>query len=780
MTVKSALWILLSITIQCAVLQESDYDDETDDYYQEPLNCSTTERIRGGHVTYSQGGMEGSVMTYHCGPGKYPFPVSFRTCGADGDWSAMRLPTGRLVSWASCKDMLCPGQLQLDNGEFWPRDQWFRIGTTQSFSCQEGFSFYGSAERNCTASGEWTGATPICDDHVNDCNDPGVPPGAERSGDRFRTGAKVTYRCQAGMHLLGSAERVCLENREWSGSSPRCQAPHAFDTPSSAAAALAGSLAGVMDVLSPDSKKKNVTRSFGRSFLVGEVSRMNVYILLDTSGSINKQNFDEARTATIALIRKLDSYDVQLNFHVLSFATETKAIVNITETETSGDIEEVIFEITNFDYHSHGRKTGTNLYSALENVLKVMSYLNENRHKNHFNETQNIIIIETDGYSNTGKKPEAALARIRSLLGYSTTQPDHTHEKMLDIYVFGVGDQVNKDELNLLASNKRGEQHYFNLKTYGTLGKMFNSIISDKSVTMCGVAQEDVSKDEAEDLDGKVYTKPWHVILTSQGEWGKKKYCSGSILNINWVLTAAHCFGTSNHTAINELTLNYGQGMVPFNNVIIHPKFNIKALRHRNVSEFYDYDVALVKTARPIPLSWTARPICLPCTVAASRAMKKINSTCEQHRAELLAHTETPAFFTHQKKERRKTHIHLKSQRPACVEKAKLTLTKPTDVSLEEYVSENFLCTGGSEKHQDSSSCKGDSGGPLFLQKRKRFFQVGVVSWGTIEMCEEAKWTNKGFSSSRPPPDARDFYIDVFKIIPWLKEHLGNELQFLS
>lgn len=143
-----------------------------------------------------QGGMEGSVMTYHCGPGKYPFPVSFRTCGADGDWSAMRLPTGRLVSWASCKgnffqespctclllnllnaflspphtEMLCPGQLQLDNGEFWPRDQWFRIGTTQSFSCQEGFSFYGSAERNCTASGDWTGATPICDDHGEEMN----------------------------------------------------------------------------------------------------------------------------------------------------------------------------------------------------------------------------------------------------------------------------------------------------------------------------------------------------------------------------------------------------------------------------------------------------------------------------------------------------------------------------------------------------------------------------------------------------------------------------------
>ncbi|MEQ2257683.1 hypothetical protein ILYODFUR_037275 [Ilyodon furcidens] len=112
-----------------------------------------------------RGGMEGSVMTYHCDPGKFPFPVSYRVCSADGDWSPLRLPSGRPVSRPICKDMLCPGQLQLDNGEFWPRNQWFQVGTTQSFSCQEGFSLYGSAQRNCTLSGEWTGATPICDDH---------------------------------------------------------------------------------------------------------------------------------------------------------------------------------------------------------------------------------------------------------------------------------------------------------------------------------------------------------------------------------------------------------------------------------------------------------------------------------------------------------------------------------------------------------------------------------------------------------------------------------------
>ncbi|KAM4589324.1 complement C2 [Fundulus diaphanus] len=777
MGVRPALWILLSIAIPGVALQESDYDYETYDYSPEPVNCSTTESIKGGRVAYSQGGMEASVMTYDCGPGKFPFPVSSRICGADGDWSAMRLPSGRLVSRPSCKDMLCPGQLQLDNGDFWPRDQWFRVGTMQSFSCRDGFSFYGSAQRNCTDSGEWTGATPICDDHANDCNDPGVPPGAERSGDRFHTGAKVGYRCQAGMHLLGSAERVCLENREWSGSAPRCQAPHTFDTPSTVAAAMAESLAGVMDVLSPDSKKKNVSRSFGRSFLVAEVSRMNVYILLDTSGSIRREDFERARNATIALITKLDSYEVQLNYHVLSFASEAKVIVDIKDTEISGDPDEVTLALREFDYHSHGRKTGTNLYSALASVLNQISFLNQNRHRNHFNETQNIIIIQTDGYSNKGEKPEAALVRIRNLLGYNTTLPDHTHEKMLDVYVFGVGDQVNKNELNALASKKSGEKHFFVLKDYQTLGEVFNSIISDSSVTMCGIAQEEITKEQKES-GGKAYTMPWHVTLIPTDKV-TNNYCSGSILSQNWVLTAAHCFAkTSTGGVATKFTIKYGVEEVGIKQVIMNPKYNTQALTDRNVSEFYDYDVALVETSRKIPLSWTARPICLPCTVPASRALKKINSTCEQHRDELLARSVTPASFIH-KTERKHTHIHLKSQRAACVEKARLTLTQPTNITLKEYVPDNFLCTGGTEGYQDAISCKGDSGGSLFLQKRKRFFQVGVLSWGTINVCEPTRSTYRHSSSSRPPPEARDFHIDVFNIMPWLKQHLGNEIQFL-
>lgn len=47
-----------------------------------------------------------------------------------------------------------------------------------------------------------------------------------------------------------------------------------------------------------------------------------------------------------------------------------------------------------------------------------------------------------------------------------------------DVYVFGIGEQVKKDQLNVLASQKRGEKHVFILKDFETLGEVFNSIIS--------------------------------------------------------------------------------------------------------------------------------------------------------------------------------------------------------------------------------------------------------------------------------------------------------------
>ncbi|XP_029570651.1 complement C2 [Salmo trutta] len=762
-------------------MQGEDYGDYED---EQPQNCSIAEKIGGGNVSYSQAGTEGSVLTYHCKAGHYPYPVSQRECSADGEWSTMRLTNGRRVSRASCKAIMCPGQLQLDHGEFWPREQWLKPGESQSFSCHSGFSLSGSAQRNCTSLGDWTGTIPVCDSQADDCKNPGVPPGALRSEGRFRKGEKVQYRCQMGLDLLGSAERVCLESREWSGSETRCQTQYAFDSPSAVADAMGGSLSGVMDVLSPEFIKKNKGRTFGRTLRVSD-GRMNVFILMDTSGSISKTHFNLARDAIAALIRKLDSYEVELKFQVISYASQAKDIVDIVsrnDEHVRSNVKSVLKRLAAFDHQSHGNQTGTNLYAALYRVYERMAILRE-RNETRFSETQNVILIETDGYSNTGGSPLAVLAKIRSLLGYSTSALDHTDDKLLDVYVFGVGDNVNKNELNLIASRKRHEKHLFILKDYKQLGEVFNSMISDKSVIMCGVAQEDVSENQEEFGPTKTaYTRPWHVnVITTSA---KSETCQGSIVTQNWILTAAHCFSTirsGGKVNQDKVTVKIGfegKEVAKVLLVIPHPQYNIDGLRHKNVKEFYDYDIALVKVEEIKP-SWTARPICLPCTKPANRAMKMgPNSTCEQHEKALLPMEETRAYFinkgaTVKVAKRKQTHIHTGSKRLDCIKQAENTLLTPHDATLNEYVPDRFLCSGGSADHIDAVTCKGDSGGALFLLNRLRYFQVGVVSWGTKNVCEPQD------RSDRPPPDARDFHISVFHLLPWLKQHLGTDLEFL-
>ncbi|XP_030634669.1 complement factor B isoform X2 [Chanos chanos] len=592
--------------VSLVICQEKEGDYDYGDYEVEVKNCSMSEVIEGGNVSYSNLGFEGSMLTYHCQAGYYPYPVSQKICNSEGQWSAMGLPFGKPVTKAKCKEVFCPAQLQLDNGEIWPRQQWFQVGEQQNFSCQDGFVLLGSAQRNCTQWGTWTGSTPVCDNQVDDCQNPGTPPGATRSGERFRTGEKVQYRCHAGLDLLGSSERVCLESREWSGSEPRCLAQYAFDSPSSVAQAMGGSLSGVMDVSSPEFKKKE---SFGRTFNMAD-GRINVFILLDTSGSITQKHFDEARDATASLIRKLDSYEVTMKFHIISYASQPKDIVNIQDP-SSDNVEYVLDKLQKFNHTSHGQKRGTNLYSALSKVYEAMVFLKA-QNSSKFSETQNVILIETDGHLNMGAHPKSVLEKIRDLMGYKTSENDNTKEDLLDVYVFGIGDSVNKKQLNAISSSKRKEKHFFILKDYKQLGEVFNKMISDTAVTTCGIAQEAISKDSSEKSSKKTYTRPWHVQVYWDDLSKKSTTCQGSILTEKWVITAAHCLmkpqdGLSVNATSDKVTVKHGNGSVRARSLHLHPRYNIHGLKAKNVKEFYDYDVALIEVD-DIKLSWKARP----------------------------------------------------------------------------------------------------------------------------------------------------------------------------
>lgn len=89
-----------------------------------------------------------------------------------------------------------------------------------------------------------------------------------------------------------------------------------------------------------------------------------------------------------------------------------------------------------------------------------------------------------------------------------------------------------------------------------------------------------------------------HEIIGRDGE--KRRYWGKLCL----VCVTPSCFLVE--ITQNPFWLPEG-GTVASKAVIMHPDYNTRALRRRNVTEFYDYDIALVQINESIPLSWKAR-----------------------------------------------------------------------------------------------------------------------------------------------------------------------------
>ena len=87
---------------------------------------------------------------------------------------------------------------------------------------------------------------------------------------------------------------------------------NSFDSPSAVAAVMTGSLAGVMEALSPEipPPQSMLQGGYGRTIDLADDSRVNIYILLDTSGSMTK-HFNDVRNAAIILIRKVCTLSAQ-------------------------------------------------------------------------------------------------------------------------------------------------------------------------------------------------------------------------------------------------------------------------------------------------------------------------------------------------------------------------------------------------------------------------------------------------------------------------------------
>uniref|UniRef100_A0A3Q2PKG2 chymotrypsin n=1 Tax=Fundulus heteroclitus TaxID=8078 RepID=A0A3Q2PKG2_FUNHE len=191
---------------------------------------------------------------------------------------------------------------------------------------------------------------------------------------------------------------------------------------------------------------------------------------------------------------------------------------------------------------------------------------------------------------------------------------------------------------------------------------------------------------------------PWQVSLQQSTGF---HFCGGSLINENWVVTAAHCNVRTYHRVVagehdrSSFSNEDVQVLKPAQ-VFTHPSWNPSTINN---------DIALIKLATPARLGSNVSPVCL----AESTDNFAPDSTCVTSGWGLTRYN---ALNT-----------------PSKLQQAALPLLSNSDCKQHwgSNISDVMICAGGA----GATSCMGDSGGPLVCEKDNAWTLVGIVSWGS-------------------------------------------------
>ncbi|XP_072175915.1 uncharacterized protein [Diadema setosum] len=228
---------------------------------------------------------------------------------------------------------------------------------------------------------------------------------------------------------------------------------------------------------------------------------------------------------------------------------------------------------------------------------------------------------------------------------------------------------------------------------------------------------------------------PWMAQLWNVR--GGTLFCSGSIINEYWILTAAHCVPTPN-TMPHDLRIVVGDydTTMPETHERVYDVAEI--INHDDFSTVdNDNDVALIRVSEAIRFSDYIRPICVPTTKLARTML----TTGRYGTVSGWGRDSGPS-------ENRPTRYLKQVFLPVVRRK---TCRRATEYGF----TSNMFCAGYKAANQ-GDACAGDSGGPFVVQHtNNRWYVLGIVSWG--DGCDlENKY---------------GYYTKLHRYTSWIKSH---------
>lgn len=210
-------------------------------------------------------------------------------------------------------------------------------------------------------------------------------------------------------------------------------------------------------------------------------------------------------------------------------------------------------------------------------------------------------------------------------------------------------------------------------------------------------------------MDSTKGAYPWQVMFWTDL---RKAFCGGSLLNDQWVLTASHCFKRDD-IKIDEVEVRLGkydqtqdepdQVITRIADVHFHPNFNLNT---------FDNDIALVQLADRVTFTDYILPVCLGEDGIIERdyfsGEPKLGTVTGWGQL-----TETSSAI------------------PRFLQEIRLPIVddKTCRTNTQYPVTRNMFCAGYRQEII-GDACKGDSGGPFVIQRKDRWYVIGIVSWG--------------------------------------------------